>query len=123
VTAGTRVDPFVGAGRRRAGDRPVVNEPRAPHQHTQRTSIPHRRALQSPPTFARRFRQRTGTTPLQLLRQRILAAQHLLETGGLPVDFVAQRCGFGSAATFRSHFRRQMGTTPLAYRVAFRRAA
>ncbi len=83
-----------------------------------------RRALQSPRTFARRFRERTGTTPLQwLLRQRILAAQQLLEAGGLPVELVAQRCGFGSAAALRSHFRRHVGTTPLAYRAAFRRAA
>lgn len=53
-----------------------------------------RRALQSPRTFARRFRERTGTTPLQwLLRQRILAAQQLLEAGGLPVELVAERCG------------------------------
>jgi transcriptional regulator GlxA family with amidase domain len=79
-----------------------------------------RRALLSPRTFARRFREATGTTPLQwLLRQRILHAQRLLETTELPVELVAGRSGFGSSTALRVHFRRATGTTPLAYRRAF----
>jgi len=79
-----------------------------------------RRALMSPRTFARRFRLATGTTPLQwLLRQRIVHAQQLLEATELPVELIANRCGFGSATALRVHFRRATGTTPLAYRRSF----
>jgi transcriptional regulator GlxA family with amidase domain len=81
-----------------------------------------RRALMSPRTFARRFRDATGTTPLQwVLRQRILHAQHLLEATELPIEIVASRCGFGSATALRVHFRRATGTTPQSYRRAFHR--
>jgi transcriptional regulator GlxA family with amidase domain len=83
-----------------------------------------RRALMSPRTFARRFRSVTGTTPLQwLLRQRILQAQRLLESSDLPVEVIAQRCGFGSASVLRTHFRRVLDTSPLTYRRTFREVA
>jgi transcriptional regulator GlxA family with amidase domain len=82
------------------------------------------RAAMSPRTFARRFRATTGTTPLQwLVRQRVLLAQRLLETTDEPVERVAERCGFGSAAGLRQHFRRSLSTSPLAYRRTFRRTA
>jgi len=83
-----------------------------------------RRAMLSPRTFARRFRAVTGTTPLQwLLRQRILEAQRLLETSDLPIEVVAQRCGFGSASVLRTHFKRMLDTSPLVYRRTFREVA
>jgi len=83
-----------------------------------------RRALMSPRTFARRFRSVTGTTPLQwLLRQRILHAQRLLETTDLPVEVIAERCGFGSATVLRTHFRRIVDTSPLGYRRTFNERA
>jgi len=74
----------------------------------------------SPRTFARRFRAETGTTPLQwLLAQRVLEARRLLEESELPVEAVAWRCGFGTAASLRDHFRRATATTPTAYRRTF----
>lgn len=74
----------------------------------------------SPRTFARRFREETGTTPLQwLLARRVLEARRLLEESDLPVETVAWRCGFGTAASLRDHFRRTTATTPTAYRRAF----
>ncbi len=83
-----------------------------------------RRALMSPRTFARRFRAATGTTPLQwLLRQRILHAQRLLEATDLPVEVIAERCGFGSATVLRTHFRRIVDTSPLGYRRTFHERA
>jgi transcriptional regulator GlxA family with amidase domain len=82
-----------------------------------------RRACMSPRTFARRFRQETGTSPGQwVLEQRTRAAQALLETTDLPVEHVAHRCGFGSAATLRSQFGRRLSTTPTRYRSTFRAA-
>lgn len=80
-----------------------------------------RHAGMSTRTFARRFAEETGTTPLQwLLRQRLLAAQQLLEETALPLDRVAERAGFGSVVALRAHFRRDVHTTPTAYRREFR---
>lgn len=77
----------------------------------------------SPRTFARRFREETGTTPLQwLLSQRVLEARRLLEESDLPIETVAWRAGFGTAASLRDHFRRATATTPSAYRRSFRPA-
>ena len=78
------------------------------------------RARMSERTFARRFVQETGTTPLRWLTgQRILLAQELLEETTETVDVIADRAGFGNAATLRHHFRAWRGTTPQAYRHAF----
>ena len=80
-------------------------------------------AAMSPRTFARRFRQETGTTPQRWLTgQRVLLAQQLLEDTDETVDVVAERAGFGTAATFRHHFRARRATTPDAYRRTFRRS-
>jgi len=79
-----------------------------------------RHACTSERTFNRRFRQETGTTPLKWLHaQRVDHARRLLEGSDLPVETVAQRCGFGSAAILRQHFRRATATTPTAYRRSF----
>jgi transcriptional regulator GlxA family with amidase domain len=79
-----------------------------------------RRAGMSERTFARRFRDETGTTPHQwLLAQRIALAERLLEEGDLPVEAVAHRCGFASAEMLRHHFRRLRSTAPRDYRRTF----
>lgn len=77
-------------------------------------------AHMSPRTFARRFRDETGTTPLQWLTgQRIALAEELLEQTTLSIEQVATRVGFGNAATLRHHFSATRGTTPQAYRRTF----
>lgn len=74
----------------------------------------------SPRTFARRFREEIGATPHQwLLGRRVLEARRLLEESDQPVEEVAWRAGFGSAASLREHFRRATATTPTAYRRTF----
>jgi transcriptional regulator GlxA family with amidase domain len=71
-------------------------------------------------TFSRRFREQTGTTPLQwLLRARVRRAQYLLENSDHPVERIARQAGFGSPTAFRERFRRVVGTTPQAYRGSF----
>ncbi|PZT71387.1 AraC family transcriptional regulator [Streptomyces sp. SW4] len=71
-------------------------------------------------TFSRRFREQTGTTPLQwVLRARVRRAQYLLENSDHPVERIARQAGFGSPTALRERFRRVVGTTPHAYRAAF----
>jgi transcriptional regulator GlxA family with amidase domain len=75
------------------------------------------RAHMSPRTFARKFTQETGTTPLRwLTSQRVLLAQQLLEDTEETVDAIAEHAGFGNAAALRHHFRAWRDTTPDAYR-------
>lgn len=78
------------------------------------------RARMSRRSFDRHFRQTTGTTPAQWLRhQRLLAAQRLLEESDLPVESIARRCGYPSAAAMRPHFAAAFGVPPAAYRRTF----
>lgn len=79
-----------------------------------------RQAHMSARTFARRFRDETGTTPLRwVTMQRVSLASELLEHSSLSVEQIAARVGFGNAATLRHHFHGQLGTTPVAYRRTF----
>jgi transcriptional regulator GlxA family with amidase domain len=78
------------------------------------------RAAMSPRTLNRRFKEQTGTTPLQwLLGARIRNARGLLETTQLSVDQVALAVGFDCASSFRERFRRTVGVAPNAYRRTF----
>ncbi len=78
------------------------------------------RAMMSTRTLNRRFREQTGTTPLQWLHgSRIRRARYLLETTGHSVERIAIQVGFGSQTTFRDRFKRLIGTSPQAYRRAF----
>lgn len=80
-----------------------------------------RRSGMSQRTFSRRFRDETGTSPLQwLVHQRVLLAQRLLERTGESMQRIADRCGFGSPLVLRTHFRRALHTSPSEYRTAFR---
>ncbi|AGL20629.1 GlxA family transcriptional regulator [Actinoplanes sp. N902-109] len=75
-------------------------------------------------TLNRRFREHTGTTPVQWLHlARIRRAQHLLETTVEGVDRIGSAVGFGSPTAFRDRFKRVVGTSPQAYRQAFRRVS
>ncbi|MFJ8577881.1 GlxA family transcriptional regulator [Micromonospora sp. NPDC093277] len=79
------------------------------------------RVHMSPRTLARRFQRLTGTSPHRwLVRERILAAQRLLETGEESVDQIAARTGIGSASNLRHSFRRELGVSPQTYRTTFR---
>ena len=81
------------------------------------------RTLMSPRSFARHFKEATGTTPhAWLLAQRMQLAEELLETTDLPVDVIARRVGFGTAAALREQFVRRRGVPPSDYRGVFRAA-
>jgi transcriptional regulator GlxA family with amidase domain len=78
-------------------------------------------AMMSTRTLSRRFREQTGTTPLQWLnRARLCKAQCLLETTGHTIEWIASQVGFGSSTTFRDQFKHLVGISPQAYRRAFR---
>lgn len=79
-----------------------------------------KRASMSARTFARRFVEETGRTPMQWVTdQRVLYARRLLEETDLDIDHVADRSGFGTATLLRHHFRRVIGVTPSDYRRQF----
>ncbi|TDE15151.1 helix-turn-helix domain-containing protein, partial [Actinomadura sp. 6K520] len=79
------------------------------------------RASMSVRTFTRRFRQETGVSPqVWLAAQRVERARRLLEETDLPVEAVAARAGFGTAASLRARLQAAVGVAPTAYRATFR---
>ncbi|GEP37230.1 AraC family transcriptional regulator [Nocardioides psychrotolerans] len=79
-----------------------------------------RKAHMSPRTFARRFRDETGTTPhAWVTSQRLHLAEEMLERTDNSVDQIADAVGFGNAATLRHHFSRVRGVSPQQYRRQF----
>jgi transcriptional regulator GlxA family with amidase domain len=73
----------------------------------------------SPRTFARRFVQATGNTPLEYTqRVRIEAAKRALEAGER-VSAVASTVGYTDAASFRRLFGRITGLSPAEYRARY----
>ncbi|WP_454254015.1 GlxA family transcriptional regulator [Pseudomonas sp. Marseille-Q7302] len=78
------------------------------------------RANMSPRTFARRFREQLGVTPIQwLLTARIRRAQELLETSTIAIEGIAAAVGFDAPVTFRARFKRIVGVNPTTYRQRF----
>ncbi|WP_408630177.1 GlxA family transcriptional regulator [Amycolatopsis mongoliensis] len=78
-------------------------------------------AAMSTRTFARRFREETGTSPGRWLTQhRLRRARHLLESSDLPVDRVAHEVGFATATSLRRHLAAEAGVAPSTYRRTFR---
>ena len=79
-------------------------------------------AVVSPRTFARRFRDETGYTPMQwVMRARVDRARELLEETDLGIDAISAMVGLGTATNLRRYFRRVLGTTPSEYRRVFSR--
>jgi transcriptional regulator GlxA family with amidase domain len=125
------VPPQRDGGQRQYIDQPIpvrCSEGFAPHldwiivnldkPHTVATLA--KRASMSARTFARRFVDETGRTPMQWVTdQRVLYARRLLEETDLDIDRVADRSGFGTATLLRHHFRRVIGVTPSDYRRSF----
>ncbi|MCK9895790.1 GlxA family transcriptional regulator [Frankia sp. AgB32] len=72
-------------------------------------------------TFTRRFRAEVGLSPGEwLTRERVDLARHLLEHTDLPVERIAGRCGFGTAAALRQQLRDAVAVSPSSYRRTFR---
>ena len=83
-----------------------------------------RRFGMSPRSFARRFKQATGKTPLAYLHEiRIEAAKHLLEADARPLREISSAVGYEDVAFFRALFKRRTGAAPAAWRRRFARPA
>jgi AraC family transcriptional regulator, transcriptional activator FtrA len=81
-------------------------------------------AAMSARTLQREFKAATGMAPYAwIVRERIERAKELLETGGLPLQRIADKVGIGSVESLRHHFRAQVGTSPAQYRARFGPAA
>lgn len=76
-----------------------------------------RQVAQSRPTFARRFAELVGETPVAYLtRWRMCLATKLLVETELSVAEVATRIGYETAAAFSKAFRRSYGDAPGRFR-------
>jgi transcriptional regulator GlxA family with amidase domain len=75
----------------------------------------------SPRNFARLFRSETGDTPAQFAeRARADAARCKLEQTVVPVETIAEECGFGNTERMRRTFQRLFEVSPHDYRARFR---
>jgi transcriptional regulator GlxA family with amidase domain len=75
----------------------------------------------SPCNFARLFNSETGGTPAQFAeRARADAARRKLGQTVLPVETIAEECGFGNPERMRRTFQRLFVVSPHDYRARFR---
>jgi transcriptional regulator GlxA family with amidase domain len=73
--------------------------------------------------FARVFQRETKMTPAEFVEAaRLDAARRLLTDTAMPLQRVANKCGFGSLDGMRRAFVRNLGIAPLEYRRRFRTA-
>lgn len=79
------------------------------------------RVAMSPRNFARTFLQETRLTPAKFVeRVRLEATRCKLEQTSLPVEAIAEQCGFGNAGRMRRTFQRMLQVSPQDYRARFR---
>lgn len=134
VARGTVVPPHRDGGQAQYIRRPVPSPERSSTGRARGWALDHlhlrpslgdlaRREGMSVRTFTRRFREEAGVSPGQwLAEQRLDRARQLLEGSDLPVDRVAERSGFGTAASLRQQMQAELGVSPSAYRRTFRGA-
>ena len=76
----------------------------------------------SPSRFRHLFKQETGTSPAQYLKDiRLDRAEKMLRTTFLSIKQILKQVGIASNAHFVHDFRRKYGATPTAYRRLHRR--
>jgi len=107
----------------RHDDEPVRRAERWIHGHCReavRFDALARELGMSPRNFMRRFKDATGSTPLEYLqRLRVRAAQRMLEDDHRSVSEVGAAVGYEDAAFFRDLFKRHTGLAPAEYRRRF----
>ncbi len=79
------------------------------------------RVAMSPRNFARIFLAETGMTPAKFVeRARLDATRCKLEQTSLPIEAIAEQCGFGNAERMRRTFQRMLRVSAQDYRARFR---
>jgi transcriptional regulator GlxA family with amidase domain len=79
------------------------------------------RMAMNPRNFARVFMTVAGMTPAKFVEQaRIEAARCKLEQTALPIEAIAEHCGFGDRERMRRSFRRVLRVSPQDYRARFK---
>lgn len=74
----------------------------------------------SPSHFSRLFKEYTGLTFVEYLAEyRVKKSKVLLKSTSLPIEVIAHRMGFSSAAYFSTTFKRIEGRTPSEFRNVF----
>ena len=71
-----------------------------------------------PRNFARAFGTETGMTPAKFVEER--ASRRHAARWALPVEAIAERCGFGDPERMRRSFRRMLRVSPQDYRARFK---
>jgi AraC-like DNA-binding protein len=98
------------------GDPRIAAALRSMHGDVERSwTIPDlaREAGMSRSAFFDRFVRMVGVRPMAyLLAWRMAVAKNLLRNGGVALDEVARRIGYGSASTFSTAFSRHVGLPP-----------
>ena len=71
----------------------------------------------SPNHFIKKFKEKTGYTPIKYLAiKKVEAAKKLLETTSLPISSVMEKVGFYDASYFSKLFKKTVGYSPRGYR-------
>ena len=78
------------------------------------------RANMSTRNFSRVFLRDIGVTPAEFVESaRLDAARRMLQDSAMPLQRVADRCGFADVHSMRRVFRRSLGVGPTDYRSTF----
>lgn len=94
----------------------VVQEMRQKPQESWPLEVQCRRTGLSAPTFLKRFREVTGEHYRTFLRRlRVERSRWFLAEGDMPLEQVAQTCGFSSASSYIQAFRQVYGCSPRAF--------
>ena len=76
----------------------------------------------SPSRFRHLFKQETGTSPAQYLKEyRLRKAEKMLRTTFLSIKQILEQVGIASNTHFVRDFRQKYGMTPTAYRRSIKR--
>jgi transcriptional regulator GlxA family with amidase domain len=82
------------------------------------------RIAMSPRNFARIFQKETGMTPAKFVEQaRLESARCKLLQAKMPIEAVAEHCGYGNAERMRRSFQRALRVSPHDYRARFQSTA
>jgi transcriptional regulator GlxA family with amidase domain len=78
------------------------------------------RANMSTRNFSRVFLRDIGVTPAEFVESaRVDAARRLLQDSSMPLQRIADKCGFADLHSMRRVFRRSLGVGPTDYRATF----